>query len=184
MDFKDALLDIKSDMIERDEVFEAVRRGYSELQDSSNSEILEYFSLSSADELKGHVSNIKGILFEQEVQDKLNNNGIESNIFENINHPDTDLQILENGSVLEEVQLKATDSTSYINETLVENPDIPIVATTEVANTIETEEVIDSGISNTLLEETVAETISPIPTSVEGVLFKVGLAVLTGGLFS
>ena len=179
MDFKEALLDIKSDMIERDEVFEAVRRGYSELQDSSNSEILEHFSLSSADELKGHVSNIKGILFEQEVQDKLNNNGIESNIFENTNHPDTDLQILENSSVLEEVQLKATDSTSYINETLAENPDIPIVATTEIANAIGKEEVIDSGISNEELENSVTDTLSSESDSViEEALVSIAETVL------
>jgi len=184
MDFKDALLDIKSDMIEKEEVFEAVRRGYSELENASNSEILEYFSLSSANELRGHVSNIKGILFEQEVQDKLNANGIETHIFEKTNHPDTDLQILGDNSVLQELQLKATDSTSYINQTLADHQDIQIIATTEVASAIGNEEVIDSEISNAVLEETVLETISPIPISVEGLLIRGALAFLTGGLLT
>lgn len=182
MDFKEALQNIKNDMIEREKVFEAVRRGYSELENATDSEILEYFSVASADELKGHISNIKGILFEQEVQDKLTANGIDSKIFETTNHPDTDLQIIEDGMVIEELQLKATESTSYINSTLAENPDISVVATTEVANSIGKEEVIDSGISDVLLEETIAETISPIPISVKGLLISVGLAALTGGL--
>ncbi|RLA80884.1 MAG: hypothetical protein DRG78_10145 [Epsilonproteobacteria bacterium] len=179
MDFKDALKNIKNDIIERDEIFEAVRRGYSELENSTNSEILEYFSLSSANELKGHISNIKGILFEQEVQDKLNSNDIESNIFEKTNHPDSDLQILENGFVVEEVQLKATNSTSYINEALAENPNNLIIATTEVANTIGKEQVIDSGISNEELRNSVIETIRPESDSViEDVLVSVAETVL------
>ena len=171
MDFRDALMDIKSDMIEREEVFDAVRRGYSELEDASEGEILDYFGATSATELTGHVSNVKGILFEHEVQEKLAEGGIQSNIFEQTNHPDTDLQIMENGSVIEEVQLKATESTSYINETLAENPDITIIATSEVASNIGTEEVVNSGISESVLEETVMETLSPIPISPVGLLF-------------
>ncbi len=180
MDWKDALQDVKNDMIERSEVFEAVRRGYTELANSTDSEILVYFGASSADALKGHVSNIKGILLEQEIQDKLSNNGIESNIFEATNHPDTDLQILDGGNVLTEVQIKATDSQSYINEALAENPDIPIVATSEVATTMGSEEIINSGISNTVIEETVIETINPI--SIKGFVISAALAALTGGL--
>jgi hypothetical protein len=184
MDWREQLSEIKNTLVEREEVFDAVRRGYSDLENSSNDEILEYFSLSSPEELKGHVSNIKGVLFEQEVQDKLATAGINSELHEEINHPDTDLQILDDGTVVDEVQLKATDCNSYINETLSENPDTLIVATTEVANEAGKDEVIDSGISDTLLEETVVETISPIPTSVTGLVIKIGLAVLTGGLLS
>lgn len=184
MDWKDQLSEIKNTIVEREEVFDAVRRGYNDLEYSSNDEILEYFSLSSPDELKGHVSNIKGILFEQEVQDKLTTAGIDSQLYEETNHPDTDLQILDDGLVLDEVQLKATDSNSYINETLNENPDTLVVATSEVANEAGKDEVINSGISDSLLEETVAETISPIPSSATGLVVRIGLAVLTGGLLS
>lgn len=184
MDFKDALMDIKSNMIEKEEVFDAVRRGYGELEEVSDEEIVEYFSAVESEEMTGHVSNVKGILFEQEVQDSLSADGVESNIFEATNHPDTDIQILADGEVIEELQLKATDSTSYINETLAENPDIQIVATTEVASELSNEEVIDSGISNTVLEETVLETLSPIPSTPEGFLIRGALFVLTGGLFA
>lgn len=181
MDWKDALSDIKNTMIEQNEVFDAVRRGYTELEDSSDSEILTYFSLSSPDELKGHVSNIKGILFEQEVQDKLSEGGIDSALFENTNHPDTDLQILENDVIIEELQLKATESSSYINDALTENPDISIIATTEVATIIGKEEVIDSGISNVVLEETIIETInpiSPVSLALSGIGLLLGLPFL------
>ena len=70
------------------------------------------------------------------------------------------------------MQLKATDSVSYINETLNENPDVEIVATTEVAQTMDNEMVIDSGISNDVLGETIIDTILPVS--------KVGLGL--GGL--
>jgi hypothetical protein len=175
MDFKDGLQDIKNTLIEQNEVFDAVRRGYSDLEFASEGEILTHFSLSSPSELQGHVSNIKGILFEQEVQDKLLQEGIDSKLFEATNHPDSDLQIFDNGFLAEEFQLKATDSTSYVNAALAENPSIDIIATSEVANAINSEDVINSGISETVLEETVLEVISPIS--------PIGLAFSGIGLF-
>ena len=187
MDWKDQLSAIKNTLIERDEVFEAVRRGYSELSDASNDEILAHFALSSPEELKGHVNNIKGILFEQEVQDKFETAGIETHIFETTNHPDADMIINVSGegttSTLGDLfspemlaQLKSSSDSNYVKQAIEENPEIAVIATTEAANEIGNE-VVDSGISNTLLEETVAETISPI--SVGGAI----LAILTGGLF-
>ena len=183
MDWKEQLGEIKNTMIEREEVFEAVRRGNHLFEDASNLDILNHFDLASAEELQGHVNNTKGILFEQEFQDKLEAAGVESNIHFATNHPDTDIQILDDGSLIEEIQLKATDSTSYINDALAENPDILVVATSEAANDTYAQEVLDSGISNTVLEEAVIETISPIPVSIDGAVFRVGLALLTGGLF-
>lgn len=174
MDFKEALTNIKNDMIEKEEVFEAIRRGYSQLENSSETEILEYFSISSAKELQGHVSNIKGILFEQEVQDKLTINGIESNIFKETNHPYSDLQIIDDNDVIQELQLKATNSASYINNTLSENPDLQIIATSEIANLMDKEEVINSEISNAVIEEVVVETLSPVSKTGIG-LFGIGL---------
>lgn len=184
MDFKDALLNIKNDMIEKEEVFEAVQRGYTQLGSASEEEMLDYFSSASPEEFQGHVNNVKGILFEKEVQDKLTDNGIESEIFEMTNHPGTDMQILSDNAVLQELQLKATDSSSYINETLANNPDIQIIATSEVANRMATEEVINSEISNVALEEAVIETLSPIPISTTSLLVSGALFVFTGGLFA
>ncbi len=98
------------------------------------------------------------------------------------NHPDVDIQILSDNEVLQELQLKATESTSYINQTLAENPEVQIIATSEVASKMATEEVIDSEISNAVLEEAVVETLSPVSTT--GLLVSGALFVLTGGLFA
>jgi hypothetical protein len=160
MDWREELRNIETDISE-EEVFEAIRRGYNDLENATDDEIINYFENSNSEELAGHISNIKGILFENEIQDKLEEIGVESHQFEKTNHPNTDLEILEDGEVVEEIQLKATESTSYIKDTLEENPDIEIVATSEVAEHL-SNEVVDSGVSDVVLEETVAEVILPI----------------------
>lgn len=142
------------------EVFEAVRRGYNELEGASPHEISQYFEDVEPDAMVGHISNIKGIMFEQEVVATINEQGGEAVIFEATNHPISDIAIMNDGDIAAEVQLKATDSTSYINETLAEHPDIPIIATSEVANNIDNVMVIDSGISNESLTQTITETIA------------------------
>jgi len=174
MEWQESLANIKNTIIENEEVFDAVRRGYSELENASNNEILDYFDSSSTDELRGHVSNIKGILFEQEVQDKLSQAQIDSEIFESTNHPVSDM-IVEN----EEFQLKATDNEYYVSETLSESPNVAIITTSEVANSMDSEDVIDSGISDTVLEEIVVEVISPVPTPTNILLFG-GIGLLFG----
>ena len=162
-------------MIENQEVFEAVRRGYSDLSDASDSEVVDYFGDVDDESWTGHLSNIKGILFEQEYVDKLEGEGVDAALFASTTHPDTDLQIFEDGSVVEELQLKATDSASYINSALAENPDITIVATTEVASNFETDMVIDSGISDAVLEEVIVGAIVPVT--------PIGLGLAGLGLF-
>ena len=149
-------------MIEEQEVFEAARRGYGDLYDATDDEVVDYFTDIDDESWTGHLSNIKGVLFEQEYVDKLEEEGVEVSLFESTTHPDTDIQIFEDGTVVEELQLKATDSVSYISSTLVENPDIAIVATTEVASGFETDMVIDSEISNAALEEVIVDTIVPV----------------------
>ena len=82
---------------------------------------------------------------------------------------------------MSELQLKATDSVSYINVTLEEHPDVAIVATSEVAAHFDSEMVIDSGISEAVLEDAVAETllgevVNPVsPLSVLGWFFGLPL---------
>ena len=62
MDWKAQLGEIKNTIIEREEVFEAIRRGNHQFEDASNADILDHFDLASAEELQGHVNNTKGIL--------------------------------------------------------------------------------------------------------------------------
>jgi len=159
------------------EVFEAVQRGYNELEFASNAEIIDYFSSIDDEAVAGHVSHVKGILFEQEYLDLLEVQGIEAQVFEATNHPATDIAIMDGDEVVHELQLKATDSSSYISATIEEHPDIEVVATTEVATGFDADLVTDSGIEDAALEQAVTDTlldeaVNPVsPISVIGWLF-------------
>ena len=167
-------------MIEPNEVFDSIRRGYTDLNISSNQEIFDYFQTVGEESMQGHISNIKGILFEHEYVQSLEEMGIHASIFEETNHPITDISIFdESGDVVNELQLKATDSVGYINETLIENPDITIVATSEVASSMGSDMIIDSGIENAILEDSVLEALSPIPITKTGFIFA-GIGLLFG----
>lgn len=170
-------------MIVKSSVFDAVRRGYNELELASNDEILDYFADVNPDAMSGHISNIKGIVFEQEVVTALNEQGMDTMLFEATNHPISDIALMSDGDITAEVQLKATDSLAYINETLAENPDIPIIATSEVANSFDSAMVIDSGIDNVALDGAVSEvltgeTANHIGESVASEVASEGLAEL------
>lgn len=147
-------------MINSTQVFDAVRRGYIELESSSNTEIIDYFDDITPDSMIGHISNIKGIVFEQEYASILNRQGIDADIFNSTNHPVTDIKIMQDDTIVSELQLKATDDISYIKTSLEENPDIVIVSTSEIAEKINTDMVIDSGIDNTELTAVVTEALS------------------------
>lgn len=95
-------------------------------------------------------------MFGQAYVDQLGVHVFESQVFEATNHPVTDVAIIEDGEVVNELQLRSTDSVSYINATLEEHPDVAIVAAPEVASSTDSEMVIDSGIENSLLEDAVA----------------------------
>ena len=167
-------------MIEPEEVFDSIRRGYTDLNSATNEEIFDYFQDINAESMQGHISNIKGILFEQEYVESLEEMGIHATVFEETNHPLTDISIFDDsGEVVSELQLKATESVGYINATLAENPDIAIVATSEVANEIGSDMVIDSGIAEAVLEDSVIEALSPIPVTKTGLAFC-GLGLLFG----
>lgn len=170
-------------MIAQSLVFDAVRRGYNELELASNDEIFDYFADVNPDAMLGHISNIKGIVFEQEIVTVLNEQGIDAMLFEATNHPVSDITLMSDGDIAAEVQLKATDSVAYINETLAENPDIPIIVTSEVANSFDSTMVIDSGIDNVTLDEAVSEVltgeiVSHVSESVASDVASEGLAEL------
>ncbi len=72
-------------MIVQSSVFDAVRRGYNELEFASNDDILAYFGDINPDAMSGHISNIKGIVFEQQVVNALNEQGMDAMLFEATN---------------------------------------------------------------------------------------------------
>lgn len=48
-----------------EDIFESVRRGYNDLELADPQQILDYFANVEDESRMGHVSNIKGILFER-----------------------------------------------------------------------------------------------------------------------
>ena len=119
-------------------------------------------------ELAGLISGIKGKLFEMRYVDFLNDghlpDGYEAVLAESATNPGRDIAILDNnGITVNELQMKATDSVDYIKTALERYPDIDIVTTEEVYNSVVMHEfadqVINSGISNEELTSVVTETL-------------------------
>lgn len=163
-------------MITESEVFDAVRRGYVEFESTSNSEIIDYFSEMDEGSMIGHASHVKGILFEQEYVDALTAQGVEAEIFEAINNPETDIAVFEEGDLVTELQLKATDSASYVTAAMEENPEVGFVVTSEIAAGMGNDLVVDSGIENAALDQAVGDALNPVsPFSVIGWVFGLPL---------
>ena len=151
----------------REDVFDAVRRGYDDLEFASEAEITAYFERVEPETVLGHSNHIKGILFEQEYVEVLGETGIEASLFDTTNHPGTDILVFGGIEGETEIQLKATDSINYVTRAMEEDPEITFAVTSEVAARIDSDLVIDTEIENAALESTVSETlfeesISPI----------------------
>jgi len=123
-------------------------------------------------------------MFEQEVVAALNDQGLEAIMFEATNHPISDIAILSDGDIAAEIQLKATDSASYVYDTLEAHSDVPII----IAQQIDHEMVIDSGLENDVLEQAVSEALageaaSQTAAEVGGESVSEGLADVVGESF-
>lgn len=125
------------------------------------------------DALQGAVNTAKGKYFEYLVVEKLNQGqqvgplllepGQQAVLAESMTQPGWDLRIVdEQGDVVEYLQLKATDSVSYIRSALERYPDIQILATDEVAHS---GLVLDSGITDQDLRAHVAMGVDAVDVS-------------------
>ncbi len=124
-------------------VYDALRSVNSNFAGMGDFEIWMDTLVMQPESLAGLVSLTKGAYFEQIVA---SNTG--GDLFENFNHPDTDITI--DGV---EFQLKATDSVSYVESV----PDhIAVIATTEVAAQ---SDAVDSGVSNAELSQSIELTL-------------------------
>ena len=140
------------------------------LEPDTDPQLLEAIQLSgvrmdtlagSLEQQSGALSTIKGKYFEVLVRDRLNAGerlgelqlepGQVASLAESSTQPGWDLRI-ENadGSVAEEIQLKATESMSYVKEALERYPDIRVAAPSEIDGTAD--EILGTGISNEQLE--------------------------------
>jgi len=142
-------------------VLTALRRSSKKFEDKSIEEISEILSSYNEDQIPGLVNNIKGILFELEFVEIENQNGdsIFAYQFEQSNFPTYDVQLVnEETGEIAEIQLKATNSSSYVKSWMDEHGD-NIVVTDEVAEELGLEGI---GISNKELEVRVEDFIEKI----------------------
>lgn len=161
----------------REDVFDAVRRGYAELEVASEEEITAYFDAVEPASVLGHSNHIKGILFEQEYVEALETSGIAASLFEATNHAGTDVMLFGGVDAGTEIQLKATDSVSYVTGAMQDDPEIAFAVTSEVATEIGSDIVIDAGIENAALESAVMDTLFEDAVSPFGVFSLVRLLI-------
>lgn len=105
----------------------------------------------SAEGLTGYLNAWQGKLFEVSVRDQLNAGesvgpwalaaGQKAELAQLSNQPGWDLVILNaDGTTADVIQLKATESASYVRDALERYPDIPVIATSDVASGLIDEE--------------------------------------------
>ncbi|MDA0231874.1 MAG: hypothetical protein O3B04_02090 [Chloroflexi bacterium] len=146
----------------------------------------------NAAQLTGFMNNWRGKYFEVLVRDELNTSGQVGDMVlgegqnavlaSDLSQPGWDLRIVnDSGLPISEIQLKATESASYVREAIERYPDIGVLTTEEVAESIADIPVLSSGISNTDLDSEIAAPLdslvdSPLQDVVEAI--GMGLPVL------
>ena len=147
-------------------VLDAIRRSTTDLPDNaSREEIADYLQQYSPEQTEGILNNIAGIYHELSFEDHENNDGddIKAKLFEETNHPGSDAILINTETGEREfVQLKATNSSYYIESAMEKNPDIRIISTTEMAEKLGIE---SSGMSNAQLREDVSQVLDDLTES-------------------
>lgn len=131
---------------------------------------IESLAEASPEELQGYLSSWKGKYFEVLVRDKLNAGepvgglwlepGQTAVLADSPTQSGWDIQIQNaDGTAAAEWQLKASESLSYVKKALEKYPDIGILTTEEVSDTLGDGSlgVFSSGISDTKLEQTIIQ---------------------------
>ena len=124
---------------------QSIRDRWPKLENASVEEISSFMSSAyEEDQLEGVISFIKGKLFENLSVADENKDGDEwtAYLHDNQNYPGSDM-IMTNSKSGEtiELSLKATDSTHYIESSLLKYPEIPILATSEVSGELKDKEL-------------------------------------------
>jgi len=127
----------------------------------------------SDEQLTGIINSAKGKYFELLVAEKLNNgeqvgdlilpDGYHVELAESLTQPGWDLSIVDDSvNLADHLQLKATESLSYISEALHKYPDIKILAADEVAEKYPDgyNMIIDSDIPNSYMVSTVKDSLN------------------------
>ncbi|WP_024482438.1 hypothetical protein [Cellulophaga baltica] len=143
-------------------VLQALKRAVPDLENKSLGEIQDYLQALDQDQLLGLANNVKGILHEIQFVQIENEDGdeITASLFTDTNHPDTDVLLTneQTGETIA-VQLKATDSSSYVNDWINNHDEGDILVTEEIADKMGLE---STGISNEELTADVTEFIGKL----------------------
>ncbi|WAT19271.1 hypothetical protein OZN62_06825 [Aurantiacibacter sp. MUD11] len=172
----------------RDElmVLDALRRSKANLADATPEELRYYLRGLDPIQLRGVVSNVKGIYHEMLVVASENADAdmVRAEIAEALNQPGYDVEYVLDGQVIQQIQVKAVEDPMHIFEHLERYPEIDIIATEEVAKMVDG--IGSSGFSNRDLEREVWRALSDEydPTIAEEI-FGIGSAsLLVGAAFS
>jgi hypothetical protein len=135
---------------------QAIRDRYPMLAHLSIEEIAEQMRGYDAQQMQGVISLIKGRMFELYEIEVTNGRGgsVHASSEPDMNHPGDDI-ILHDDTTGHDIfiQLKATDSASYVEEALHRYPDVPILTTDEVSHHFELDDrVTSAGVTNAHLE--------------------------------
>ncbi len=124
---------------------------------------IEYVGALTPKQLRGVVSNVKGIYHELLFVHAENVGGDEvtARIDKETNHRGSDVEFIIEGDVIKAKPLKAVASPSAIREHLVRYPEIEVIATEEVAAAEPS--VTTSGFSNAELSRQVEHVVSELP---------------------
>ena len=156
------------------------------LESDADSQILEAFKLqypnesiesltnATGEQLQGWANGVKGKVFELMVVEKLNAGerigdiqltpGQIASVGAIANQPGWDVKITDQaGEIIEQVQLKATESMSYVKQALEKYPDIRVIAPQELEDgAAGLDELISTDITNESLESTLGDQLSEL----------------------
>lgn len=117
-------------------ILEALKRANPDLESQSFEEISIYLHGMNENQLLGLSNNLKGILHEIQFVEIENNDGdsVTAAMFDQTNQAGTDIILTDNntGEIME-IQLKATDSSSYVQNWIDNHPEGEILVTEELA---------------------------------------------------
>jgi hypothetical protein len=150
----------------------------------------------SGEQMQGALNAAKGKYFEYLVVERLNEGGrvgdivlppgYKAFIADSMNQPGWDIRIADpSGQTAEYLQLKATDSLSYVKDAIERYPDIRIMATNEVADSATGNDIVlDSDLSDNWLSENVQQAMleddSIVDLFVESFSPIISLAIVAG----
>jgi hypothetical protein len=128
----------------------AMQRAHPQAGDT-HEELGTWLAAMYEDQIDGVVSNTKGVLHEMEFVRIENEDGdsVHAALFESTNHPGYDVQLVDRSTgETWQAQLKATDSSAYVQEWVDAHPDGEILVTEELATAMD---LPSSGVSNEAL---------------------------------